>query len=270
MSARGTADRVRLTTADGVARLTLTRGDKHNAIDPPMLDELLDALSEVRRDEEARTLVIDAEGPAFCAGVDLGTPFFMEDIDAPSTFTGMRLLDRQHELIRAVHDLPQLTIAAIQGAAVGGGGFGLAMACDLRFAVRKAKFWLVPASLDVVQDFGLTWLLQRVIGPSRTLELAFTGQRVDADLGERWGFINRVFDSAEEMRSHVDLVATSVGRTGADAARLLKHVVRHGAQSSLEDQLKLESITNGLCFQSAEFLQSKARFLNSVQGGGRA
>jgi len=76
----------------------------------------------------------------------------------------------------------------------------------------------------------------------------------------------RAFDSAEEMRSHVDLVATSVGRTGADAARLLKHVVRHGAQSSLEDQLKLESITNGLCLQSSEFLQSKARFLKSMQG----
>jgi enoyl-CoA hydratase/carnithine racemase len=265
----GVASRVRLVVEAGVARLTLTRGDKHNAIDPPMLDELLDALSAVERDDRARVLVIDAEGPAFCAGVDLRTPFFMESVDDPSPFAGMRLLDAQHQLITSVYRLPQLTVACLQGNAVGGGGFGLAMACDLRFAVRSARFWLVPAQLDVVQDFGLTWLLQRVIGPSRTLELAFTGQRVDAEVGERWGFVNRSFESEAELRGHVAELAASVGGVGRDAARLLKHVIRNGAESSLEHQLKLEAVANGLCFSSEEFAQSKSWFLQGIQRGGQ-
>lgn len=263
------AARVRLVSERGVARLTLTRGDKHNALDPLMLEQLLAALWSVEQDEQARILVIDAEGPAFCAGVDLRTPFFMESVDDPSAFAGMRLLDAQHRLITAVYRLPQLTVACVQGNAVGGGGFGLAMACDLRFAVRAARFWLVPAQLDVVQDFGLTWLLQRVIGPARTVELAFTGRRVDAEIGERWGFVNQAFANEAELRAHVEELASSVGGAGRDAARLLKHVIRNGAESSLEHQLKLEAVANGLCFSSEEFTQSKARFMRDVKGGGK-
>jgi enoyl-CoA hydratase/carnithine racemase len=257
--------RIRLAVADGVARITLTRSRKHNALDPQMLAELLDALAVVEQDTDVRVLVIDAEGPAFCAGVDLRTPFFMEDVEDPSVFAGMRLLDDQHRLIAAVHRLPQLTIASLQGNAVGGGGLGLAMACDLRYAHRAAEFWLIPGSLDVVQDFGLTWLLQRVIGPARTMELAFTGRHVDAGTAERWGFVNQVFDSEDDLRAHVDSLATAIGSRGADAARLLKYVVRHGADSALEDQLKLEAITNSLCFGSTEFQGAKARFMDALR-----
>ncbi|TQN43059.1 2-(1,2-epoxy-1,2-dihydrophenyl)acetyl-CoA isomerase [Blastococcus colisei] len=259
------AGRIRLAVSGGAARITLTRGEKHNALDPQMLQELLDALTLVERDGDVRVLVIDAEGPAFCAGVDLGTPFFMEHVDDPSVFAGMRLLDEQHRLISAVHRLPQLTIACLQGNAVGGAGLGLAMACDLRYARRGSRFWMIPGSVDVVQDFGLTWLMQRVIGPSRTMEMAFTGQRVDADTAERWGFVNQVFDSADDLRTHVDSLAAGIGVRGADASRLLKHVVRHGADSSLEDSLKLEAITNSLCFGSTEFQTAKARFLDALR-----
>jgi enoyl-CoA hydratase/carnithine racemase len=257
--------RIRLAVSDGAARVTLTRGEKHNALDPQMLQELLDALAVVERDADVRVLVIDAEGPAFCAGVDLRTPFFMENVDDPSVFAGMRLLDEQHRLISAVYRLPQLTIACLQGNAVGGAGLGLAMACDLRYARRGSKFWMIPAAVDVVQDFGLTWLMQRVIGPMRTMEMAFTGKRVDADTAERWGFLNQVFDSEDDLRAHVCSLAAEVGVRGADASRLLKHVVRHGADSSLEDSLKLEAVTNSLCFGSTEFQAAKARFLDSLR-----
>jgi enoyl-CoA hydratase/carnithine racemase len=266
MSISGNRERVRLASGDGIARLTLMRGDRYNAIDTLMLEEMLKALATVGHDQQIRVLIVDAEGKAFCSGVDLDD--FMQDIDASSGFTNMKLLDRHHELIRAVYELPQVTIAAIQGAAIGGGGFGLAMACDLRFAVRTAEFWLVPASLNVVQDFGLTWFLQRSIGTHRTFEMAFTGQRVDAAVGERWGFLNGVFESVEEMKQHVETVSRSVAEMGPDAARLLKHVIRSGSENSLRDQLKLESISNGLCFQSAEFRQSKERFFGSLRKGG--
>ena len=257
--------RVRLVIKDGVARLTLTRADKHNAIDPQMLDELLAALSQTSRNKDVRAVIVDAEGPTFCAGVDLQTSFFMEDVNESSAFTGMNLLDAQHELIEAIYRLPQVTIAALQGNAVGGGGFGLAMACDLRFAVRDSTFWMVPGALNVVQDFGLTWLLQRAIGPSRTIEMVFTGRRVDAETAEHWGFVNQVFETVDQLCLHVDEVSSAAASTSPDASKLLKHVVRHGADSSLEDQLKLEAIANGLCFQSADFREAKTRFMDSLR-----
>lgn len=259
--------RVRLNTENGVARLTLTRGHKHNAIDPSMLQQIMDALAAVAADDDNRVLVIDGEGPAFCAGVDLRTPYFMENVDDPSVFAGMRLLDEQHRMIKAVYELPQLTIACLHGNAVGGGGLGLAMACDLRYAFRDAEFWLVPGLLDVIQDFGLTWLLHRVIGPARTMELVFTGEHLDAVTGERWGVVNRVFDEVDQLRGYVEALATTIGARGADATRLLKHVVRNGSTSSLTNELKLEAITNSLCFASEEFQARKSDFLTRLSGG---
>jgi len=256
--------RTSLSINEGVAYLTLTRSDKYNALDPAMLSELLEALTILKQNEEIRVLVLGGQGPSFSAGVDLRTPFFMEHVLSDSVFEGMRLLDWQHELITGLYDLPFLTIASVHGNVVGGGGFGTAMACDLRFAARDTRFWMVPGVLDVVQDFGLTWLLQRVIGLSRTMEFAFSGTPIDSSQGERMGLVNRVYDSREELDEGVSEFAASVGRRGVDAARLLKFIIRHGAENGLSNQVRLEAITNGLCFQSSEFRARKMDYMKRL------
>lgn len=153
-----------------IARLTLNRPEKLNALNPEMLEEILEALQRVRG-SDVSALVLAAAGRAFCAGVDLGSPFFMEGVSDRSVFAGKALLDRQHELIQSLYELPQVTLCAVNGDAVGGAGFGMAMACDVRFASPAAHFWMIPIKVDVVQDFGLTWFLQRTIGQPRTMEL---------------------------------------------------------------------------------------------------
>jgi enoyl-CoA hydratase/carnithine racemase len=250
-----------------IARLTLDRAGKLNALSPEMLRELLDALARVRR-SEASALVLAANGRAFCAGVDLTTSFFMEGVEEPSAFAGKELLDWQHELIQAIHDLPQLTLCAVNGDAVGGAGFGMAMACDIRFASPAARFWMIPVKVDVVQDFGLTWFLQRAIGQPRTLELLMTGRPLGAEEAERWGVVNRVVPT-EELLAETMKVAETVAAAGHHAVLLSKQVVRHGAQVDLRTELAHEAVANGLCFQSAEFLAKQQEYRHRALKRGR-
>lgn len=243
--------------------ITFTRPKKMNALDPTMLAEVI-AASHEGAESEANVIVFRGQGRAFLAGVDLDTPYFMENVNGDSIFEGTRLLDEQHEMIKTIHELPCVSIAAINGLTVGGGGFGLAMACDLRFAVADACFWLVPGQLNVIQDFGLTWFLQREIGQARTMELAFTGRRVDAATGERWGFVNQTLDDQDALDARVGEVVQTIAAMGSDSARLLKQVIRNGEHSGLTDQLRLEAIANGLCFQSEEFATAKDQMLQRL------
>lgn len=250
-----------------LARLTLNRPAKLNALSPEMLTEMLEALDEVAR-SDASALVIAANGTAFCAGVDLTTSFFMEGVSEPSAFAGKRLLDWQHALIEAIYNLPQVTLCAVNGDAVGGAGFGMAMACDIRFAAPGARFWMIPIKVDVVQDFGLTWFLQRAIGQPRTMELLMTGRRLEAAQAEQWGVINALYPP-EELLPQTLKAATTIAGAGRDAVLMSKQVVRHGAQVDLRTELRHEAVANGLCFLSAEFGAQQRMFRKRSLGSTR-
>lgn len=249
-----------------VVRLTLNRPGKLNALDPTMLDELLDVLAVLDADDEVNALLLTGSGRLFCAGVDLSTPFFMEQVTDESIFSGKRLLDRQHRLIEALYRLPFLTVAAVNGDAVGGGGFGMAMSCDLRIAVRAAKFWMIPSKLDVVQDFGLSWLVQQQVGPSRTLQMAVLGQPVDAATAADWGLVNELVEDESGLQERISELTGELNTMGTEALRMLKHIVRNGANSQLHEQLRTEAIANGLTFHSAEFAERKADYLARLHG----
>lgn len=256
---------IKVQEVDGALTITLARPERLNALGPDMLRELLDVLDAVRRANEIKVVLLAAEGSAFCAGVDVTTPFFMESVDSTSIFEGTRLLDWQHELISTIHELPQPTIALIQGAAVGGAGLGMAMACDMRFAIGSARFWLIPHRLGVVQDYGVTWFLQRAIGVGRTIEMVYSGKVIDAHRASVIGMINQAFDDAQLMADHVSSVVSSITGMGSDPGRLLKMIVLHGTSSPLRDQLRVEAVTNGLAFTSPEFKIAKKRILDTMK-----
>jgi len=252
-----------------VAHLTLHRPDRLNALNPQMLDELLALLPRLHRSDDLNALVVTGSGRLFSAGVDLSTPFFMEDVHDESIFSGKRLLDWQHLLIEQLYNLPMLTVAAVNGDAIGGGGFGIAMSCDLRISVRTARFWMVPGKLDVVQDFGLSWLVQKQIGPSRALQMAVLGQPVLAPQGLEWGLVNELVEDQSALRERVAALTEQLNGMGTDALRMLKLIVRNGETSALPEQLRFEAIANGLTFQSQEFADRKAAYLNTLRGGKR-
>ena len=260
-------DTIGLEIKDKIARLTLSRPDNLNALDPQMLEELVDALRIVRADGSLNALFLTGSGRLFSAGVDLTTPFFMENVTDTSVFSGTRLLNSQHRVIEALYGLPCITIAALNGVALGGGGLGLAMACDMRISVKAARFWMVPGMLDVVQDFGLSWLMQRQIGPSRTMQMAVLGAQINAEQGLQWGLVNELVDDPAALSARMDVLAGHLGGMGTDALRMLKVILRSGVDSQLREQLAVEAIANGLAFQSQEFKDKKAAYLNQLKAG---
>ena len=258
---------VTLTVENRIARLTLNRPDRLNALNPQMLEDLLDALERVRAHNGLNALFLQGAGRLFSAGVDLDTPFFMEQVDDPSVFAGTRLLNAQHRVITALYDQEVVTIAALNGHACGGGGLGLAMACDMRVSVRAARFWMVPLMLDVIQDFGLSWLAQRVIGPSRALQMAVLGQKIDAETALVWGLVNELVDDGPALSARMDALAAQIGGMGSDALRMMKLVLRNGERSDLRSQLGMEAVANGLTFQSDAFKEKKAAYLQALKKG---
>lgn len=258
---------VKLTFEDRIARLTLQRPDRLNALNPQMLEELLDALERVRNHAGLNALFLQGSGRLFSAGVDLDTPFFMEHVEDPSVYSGTRLLNWQHRVITALFEQDVITIAAINGHACGGGGLGLAMACDMRISVRTARFWMVPLMLDVIQDFGLSWLAQRVIGPSRAMQMAVLGQKIDGETALVWGLVNELVDDPEKLWDRMDALAAQIGPMGSDALRTMKLILRNGERSDLRTQLGLEAVANGLTFQSDDFKAKKATYLATLKAG---
>ncbi len=261
---------IALSVQGSVARITLNRPDRLNALNPQMLTELLDALPRLVSHSDLNVLFLQGRGRLFSAGVDLDTPFFMEHVDDDSVYSGTRLLNEQHRVIQALFELPMLTFAALNGDACGGGGLGLAMACDMRLSVKSARFWMVPGMLDVVQDFGLSWMVQRQVGPSRALQMAALGQKIDAATALQWGLVNELVDDVAALDARVEELGEQLSAMGSDALRMLKLVLRNGETSPLREQLGLEAVANGLAFQSKEFKQKKAAYLARLNKGNKA
>src|SRR5918992_396799 len=154
---------IRYGVHDGVATIELARPDKRNAINAQMFTELGDAAERAAGDPGIRAVLVRAQGPVFCSGIDVT---LLGQMNKPS-------------------------VAAIQGPAVGA-GFQLALACDLRVASEDARFAMLEVRFGLVPDLGGSHRLARQIGPARAKELIWTGRAVEADEAERIGLVNRV------------------------------------------------------------------------------
>ncbi|MEX0749748.1 MAG: enoyl-CoA hydratase/isomerase family protein [Dehalococcoidia bacterium] len=174
----------------GLATLMLSRPDRLNAIDHVMHDEIQHACAVLRDDGGIRVVVLTGEGRAFSSGNDLKPakrPPAKNDIERRHRVAaGNRTAD-------AIATLPQVTIAAVNGLAVGG-GVVLAACCDLRLAARSAWFSIPEVDLDLPMTWNSLPRLMRELGPARTKELVMTCDRFSADDAERWGFVNHVYD----------------------------------------------------------------------------
>jgi len=170
---------------DGVAVLTLNRPDRLNAWTREMEHDYFQALEECGADEEVRVIVVTGAGRGFCAGADMG------DLQALGS-GGVELPEsdgrRQQSFPRSI---PKPVIAAINGA-VAGIGLVQALMCDLRFAAAGAKFTTAFARRGLVAEHGISWILPRLVGPARALDLLLSGRIVLAEEAAELGLVNRV------------------------------------------------------------------------------
>lgn len=185
---------IRLEKADRIATITLDRPEKRNPINEAMLAELEGVLQELRDDAGTRVVVLTAAGPSFCAGADLSIVKGVSDererqrIFAEARRHRIRLIARTFTLLE---NLEQVSIAAINGHAAGG-GFGLALACDFRLAVPNATFWFPEVDLGVPLSLGASARLFSMVGAARAKEIILTCDRYSASDLHSWGAINKI------------------------------------------------------------------------------
>ena len=185
---------------DGVARLTLNRPDRLNALTRELVDDMHAALDAVDADHGCRAVILTGAGSGFCAGLDLngfGTIPGTEELGRPQQ--GMAVQQRIAEVIHHLRAVRQPVIAAINGAAAGG-GLAWALAADIRYGAESAKYGTAFIRLGLSGcDMGVSWLLPRLIGASRAWELILTGRVIDSTEADRLGIVSRTVPDVELM-----------------------------------------------------------------------
>lgn len=206
---------IRWEQADGVGTLTLDRPDRLNGMTNRMVHETAELLRGVAADDDVAVVVVTGAGSAFCPGADL-KHFTADDADPDHTLT-----PDDFDVPVLLHTMPQVTIAAINGACAGA-GLGWACACDLRYAVGSAKLNTAFLDVAVAGDMGLPWSLPRLIGAARARELSFLPRKITADDAVTMGLVNEAFDDIEALRAAVAERAERLAASAPLARRALK------------------------------------------------
>jgi len=218
--------------AGGIGTVTLNRPEKRNALNASMVDALVGAFDRLAVDPTVRVVVLRAEGPTFCAGLDLSE--MAEQRAAGEADLGGLELALEH-----VERCPHPTIAAVRGDAVAG-GCELALHCDIRVAADDARFSLPVARFGLAVPVLLTWKLVDTIGAAKTCELIFTGEAVAAEAAQSLGMANRVVPS-DELDSAVTSLAEQIERNAPLSVRAMKAFVQR-AMSIRRDALPREDL----------------------------
>jgi enoyl-CoA hydratase/carnithine racemase len=190
--------------ADGVARVTLDRPDRRNALSLELMDELIGVLESLGERRDVRAVVLEAAGVAFSAGHDLSE---MVDRDLPFY---QRLFDRCTELMESIHRMPQPVIAKVHGIATAA-GCQLVAACDLAVAADEARFATPGVKIGLFCSTPMV-PLSRAIGRKRALEMLLTGEPISAATALEWGLVNRVVP-ASDLDASVDELVAAISRS---------------------------------------------------------
>ncbi|HEY7873718.1 MAG TPA: enoyl-CoA hydratase-related protein [Actinomycetota bacterium] len=243
---------------DGVAVVRLDRPEVLNAFNDEMGFAALEAVEKASADDDVRCIVITGTGRAFSAGEDLGALQVGYEAGEPPP-SGDTLVKRYNPLIRAIRAAPKPVVAAINGVAAGAGA-SIALACDFRIAVDKAKLSLAFVKVGLVPDSGGLWFLTKMVGAARAWELGATGDPLDAARCLELGIVNEVVDAdgfEDAWRSFARKLA--VGPTRAYA--LIKQLVDSSTRVSLDDQLEAEVDAQTQAGLTSDHLEGVRAFL---------
>jgi 2-(1,2-epoxy-1,2-dihydrophenyl)acetyl-CoA isomerase len=238
---------------NGVATITLNRPQALNAFVPQMNKELMDALKEGDRDAAVYCFVITGAGRAFCAGQDLKgrTP------DQKGSL-GASLREKYNPMIRQIRQMEKIVIAAVNGVAAGA-GCNLALACDLRVASEEAKLIQSFVRVGLAPDSGGSFILPRLVGFSKAMELLLLGEAVEAHEAQRIGLVAKVFPAAEFANSTRE-IAERVARAPRSIG-LIKRAMNHAVLPNLEIDLEYEAHLQEIAGRSADYDEGVRAFL---------
>jgi 2-(1,2-epoxy-1,2-dihydrophenyl)acetyl-CoA isomerase len=238
---------------DSVGVLTLDEPASLNAMTPDLLGDLAAAIGEMTGDPKIRALVLTGAGRGFCSGQNLKAANILgDDIVAG-------VMRHYWPAFLALRECRVPVVVAVNGVAAGG-GFSLAMAGDMIVAARSASFIQVFSRIALVPDLGSTWLLPRLVGRQRALELMLTNEPLSADRAKEWGLVRDVFDDAALLDGALALAhRLAAGPTQALVAT--RRLIEQSEHSSYAEQFRREIETQAEIRRSADALEGRNAFL---------
>lgn len=217
---------------DGHVALMEIQRPPHNYFDMALIGAIGDALADIDRETEVRAIVLASDGRSFCAGAQLGGGGQREQTEAPppgDRHGGIRLYRDAVRIFEAETPI----VAAVQGAAIGG-GLGLACAADFRIAAPEARFASNFSQLGFHQGFGLTVTLPRIVGQQAAWRMLMTGARINGEEAHRIGLADDLV-AAEDLRPKAMELAQEIASAAPLAVRSIRRTLRHG----LADEIRL-------------------------------
>lgn len=219
-----------------VATLTMNRPERMNGMTGLMVHEAREALTRAADDTEIRVLVLTGAGKAFCPGADLNVVVSSsENQNAADDGSG----PRDYHVSTLLHEMPAVTIAAINGACAGA-ALGWACACDFRFAAQSARFNVAFLDVGVAGDMGGPWTLPRIVGAARARELYFMPGKFDAAEALRIGLVTRVFPD-DSFRAGIGAIVERLTAAAPIALRTMKSNFVEAERTDLRTYIDLET-----------------------------
>ncbi len=239
---------------DDVATVTIHRPAKRNALNVKTVEEIFHAFQTVQADSGVKAAILTGSGEkAFAAGADINELTLLDSVG------GQRRSQRGNEILNFIENLGKPVIAAVNGAALGG-GCELAMACTLRIASENARFGQPEVKLGLIPGYGGTYRLPRLVGKGRALEMLLTGDPISAEEALRIGLVNRVVPLAELLPA----AQTLVGKITSNAPLALRYgveAVNKSLETSREQGALLEASLFGQCCASEDMKEGTRAFL---------
>jgi 2-(1,2-epoxy-1,2-dihydrophenyl)acetyl-CoA isomerase len=255
------SDTLLFAVEQGIATITLNRPDKRNAFNLEMIEAWTAALISCRDNDDVRVVVITGAGKAFCSGGDVGG---MVDTAAETPLANKdRLWRHIHRVAFALEDIDKPVIVAVNGIAAGA-GMDMALLGDIRFAAQSARFAESYVKMGLVPGDGGAYLLPRIVGTAKALELLWTGDAISADEAERLGIVNKVVPDEELMA-----ITLQFARRLADgpsiAIGLIKRAVYQSARLDLRTSLDLVSSHMAVVKASDDHKEAARAFVEKRQ-----
>jgi 2-(1,2-epoxy-1,2-dihydrophenyl)acetyl-CoA isomerase len=249
--------RVRLDIDGSVGTIVLNHPEVMNAVSLEMLEGLGQALDAVEdRRNGVRCIIMTGAGRGFSAGANLQPP--KEDNKARRD-GGSVLETHYHPVLRRLRNLPVPFVTAVNGAAAGV-GMSFALMGDLVLCARSAYFLQAFRRIGLVPDGGSTWLLPRLIGKARAMELSLLGEKLPAETAKEWGLVNRIYDD-ERLLTEAKAIAVGLAEGPTVALGLIRRLYWQSNDNSFEQQIDMERQLQRTASESADFKEGVRAFL---------
>lgn len=247
---------------DPVCTVRFNRPEKMNSVYPALMNEFVETLLSIDREDEIRAVIVTGTGRAFCAGIDMKKAAQSVKEKHPLLSSYADMIPSQNKapwITRVIRNMKKPVIAAINGPAIGI-GLTIALACDLRVASDASRLGAPFTSVGLIPELGSTYTLPRLVGIGRACELVFTGKMLSAKEASEIGLLNNVVPG-ERLESFCFELANKIAEQPPISIQIAKRALYQGLDSNLESQLQFEALALGVCAKTEDHAEGISAFL---------